>query len=244
MILMFIGSKDISELSLQAKGLKKLVCHYKFVLSLVLFKDILNPLNRLALRLQSDVLHPFDIDDIVKCSLSLLEDQFLGEKITGGMAYEDFQKNENDWCDLIKAGTKTEETTDLVLKKTKEIVAKLITAVEERLETENTVLALFKIFKPLPEMETFNAEERNEFGVVQLTALAQHYTVFNLNHGELINEWQEYKRYILFKMLDKTWKEVSIQCCKSRDMYPNLFKLAACLLSFNAQNAIVERCFR
>uniref|UniRef100_A0A915HD70 Uncharacterized protein n=1 Tax=Romanomermis culicivorax TaxID=13658 RepID=A0A915HD70_ROMCU len=44
-------------------GLRKPILDYKFVLSLMIFKDILHPLNRLMLRLQSDVVHPFDMKD-------------------------------------------------------------------------------------------------------------------------------------------------------------------------------------
>uniref|UniRef100_A0A915KSD5 Uncharacterized protein n=1 Tax=Romanomermis culicivorax TaxID=13658 RepID=A0A915KSD5_ROMCU len=55
-----------------------------------------------------------------------------------------------------------------------------------------------------------------------------------------MNKWQEFKRFVLFKSLDKTWKDVLVECCKSSELYPNLTKLAKRLLSFNAKNAIVQ----
>uniref|UniRef100_A0A915IZ90 HAT C-terminal dimerisation domain-containing protein n=1 Tax=Romanomermis culicivorax TaxID=13658 RepID=A0A915IZ90_ROMCU len=51
------------------------------------------------------------------------------------------------------------------------------------------------------------------------------------------------KQYKLFNSINKNWFEIAVECCLDSTNYPNLSKLTYCLLSFNVQNANVERGF-
>uniref|UniRef100_A0A915KRT3 Uncharacterized protein n=1 Tax=Romanomermis culicivorax TaxID=13658 RepID=A0A915KRT3_ROMCU len=66
-VLVLLNSIESESLSTSMKcfiqGLRKRVTDYKVVLSLILLKDILYPINRLMIPLQKDVIHPFEMRD-------------------------------------------------------------------------------------------------------------------------------------------------------------------------------------
>uniref|UniRef100_A0A915ICK8 HAT C-terminal dimerisation domain-containing protein n=1 Tax=Romanomermis culicivorax TaxID=13658 RepID=A0A915ICK8_ROMCU len=157
---------------------------------------------------------------MVSNSLSILEDLYLSEIFHLGTCASQFEIESSNFVlnGLIRESTFTDEKRKKVFSTTKADDAK------------------------------FGADDRLDYGRGEIKKLIHHYENLQLDESGTLNEWEEFKRFVLFDLARKpdcesSWADSAIQCSSKAEVYPNLSKLTKALLVMNVQNASVERGF-